>query len=198
MRAGDAKVWDDLMPSLHRVCVGACADLGIFNQQREDVMQDVALKVFTSWETFQGNSRLTTWMYAIARNCCLDVLRRARTRREVSTDAPVTVANQDADAGWLERVVDESQSNMEQRLCVQQVLASLDSQGAPRKGSRRMSEVLRWIVENDPTSEELASWLQTTSAAARERKRYLVQQLRELCRRFCGHGECALSSGGTS
>ena len=52
-----------------------------------------------------------------------------------------------------------------------QVLRELESQGEARQGSRRMIEVLLWWVENGPGTEELAAFLKTSVAAAKERKK---------------------------
>lgn len=190
MRAGDASVWEALMPALHKVTVGACRDLKVFDQRKDDIVQDVALKVFTHWESFQGDSKLNTWIYSIARNRCLDELRRQRTRNEAQDGA------QEGDDGLalLDSLVDETQSDMEHRLCVQEVLADLDTQPPARKGSMRMIDVLRWWVENSPSTEELADFLKTSVGAAKERKSYILKHVRSLCRKYCGQDECAFST----
>jgi RNA polymerase sigma-70 factor, ECF subfamily len=41
----------------------------------EDVTQDVFLKIHRRLPEFRGESALTTWIYRIAANCCIDVLR---------------------------------------------------------------------------------------------------------------------------
>jgi RNA polymerase sigma factor (sigma-70 family) len=189
MRAGDSSVWESLMPALHKVAVGACRDLKVFDQRKDDIVQDVALKVFTHWESYQGDSKLNTWIYSIARNRCLDELRRQRVRNETRDSA------QDGEDGLLllDRLVDETQSDMEHRLCVQEVLAELDSHPPARKGSMRMIDVLRWWVENTPSTEELADFLRTSVGAAKERKSYILKHVRALCQKYCGQDECAFS-----
>jgi RNA polymerase sigma-70 factor, ECF subfamily len=192
MRAGDASVWEDLMPVLRKVALGACRDLKMFDQRRADIVQEVALKVFTHWQSYQGESRLTTWIYAIARNCCLDDMRKQRVRNETQGAVP-----EDEDGlTLLDRLVDETQSDMEHRLCVQEVLSELDSHPPARKGSMRMIDVLRWWVQNGPTTEELAAFLDTTTNAAKERKSYILKHIKSLCQKYCGHEECAISKAG--
>ena len=45
-----------------------------------DLAQDVFLKALQSLESFQGQSKFTTWLYSITRNHCMDALRsRAST-----------------------------------------------------------------------------------------------------------------------
>lgn len=189
MRAGDASVWDALMPALRVIALGACRDLRVFDSLRDDIVQDVAFKVFTDWQGYRGDSKLGTWIYAIARNRCLDELRK----RSVRGDDRMPVDDEDGsvlDAG------SGYDPKPEQALCVQHVIRELEAQGEARQGSRRMIEVLMWWVENSPSTEELAGYLATTVAAAKERKSYILRQLRSLCRKHCGHDECAVATAG--
>jgi RNA polymerase sigma factor (sigma-70 family) len=192
MRLGDATLWEDLIPLVHRIALGACRDLNVFNELREDVAQDVALRVFTRWESYQLQSSLSTWIYAIARHRCLDELRK----RAVRGDSNVGTA-EDSDEFHDDHSphVARYEPSLEQTLCVQQVLAELDAQGPAREGSHRMMDVLLYWVENSPTTEELAQFLQTTLNAAKERKSYILKRIKELCLKFCGHDECAIARG---
>lgn len=47
-----------------------------------DLAQEVFLKAFQRLDSFRGESKFTTWLYMIARNCCLDALRARKQRRE--------------------------------------------------------------------------------------------------------------------
>ena len=52
----------------------------------EDVTQDVFVKVFKKLKSFRGDSAVSTWIYRIAVNACLDFRRRRRLRQTVSLD----------------------------------------------------------------------------------------------------------------
>lgn len=186
MGAGDPTLWDALMPALRVTALGACRDLKVFDSLREDIVQDVAFKVFTDWRSYRGDSRLGTWMYAIARNRCLDELRKRTVRGDDRRGA-----DDGEDAAEQGPAYDP---RPEQSLCVQQVIRELETQGEARKGSMRMIDVLVWWVENSPSTEELAQFLRTSLAAAKERKSYILRQLKALCRKHCGHDECALGA----
>lgn len=193
MERQDFRVWDELMPKLRKIALGACRDLNVYDQLKDDIVQNVALKVFTNWQSFNGASKLNTWIYAIARNCCIDELRKNITRNEASS-----AVGEDGDEladGLLGLISDDSNSDMEQRLCVQQVLVELETEPPPRKGSIRKIDLLRWWVTHHPSTEELADFLKTSLAAAKERKSYVLKALRELCQKYCGHDECAMSEG---
>ncbi len=62
----------------------------------EDLLQEVFLRVIRASATFQGGSKLSTWIYAIARNLAIDALRRAKHRRTESLDGPVGHGDDDA------------------------------------------------------------------------------------------------------
>jgi RNA polymerase sigma-70 factor (ECF subfamily) len=65
-----------------------------------DLAQEVFLKAFQNLESFRGQSKFTTWLYAIARNHCMDMLKSR-------ADAPVAAGEsgldgiEDARAGEL-------------------------------------------------------------------------------------------------
>lgn len=49
----------------------------------EDLTQDIMLKAIRSYQKYQGQSSVYTWLYAIARNTTYDALRKLRTERKV-------------------------------------------------------------------------------------------------------------------
>lgn len=54
----------------------------------EDAVQDLFLKVVSAPERFEARSRFSTWLHAVARNLCIDLLRKQRYRRCASLDMP--------------------------------------------------------------------------------------------------------------
>lgn len=50
-------------------------------EDAEEVSQDVFIKVFTSLRNFKGDSKLSTWIYRIAYNACLDRLKKNKKER---------------------------------------------------------------------------------------------------------------------
>jgi RNA polymerase sigma-70 factor (ECF subfamily) len=59
----------------------------------EDVTQDVFVKVFKKLKSFRGDSAVSTWIYRIAINACLDFRRRRRLRQAVSLDDGLEVGS---------------------------------------------------------------------------------------------------------
>lgn len=54
----------------------------------EDLTQDVFVRVVQSAADFRHSARFSTWVYTIARNLCIDQLRKASLRRHPSLDQP--------------------------------------------------------------------------------------------------------------
>lgn len=55
-----------------------------------DAVQDVFLRVLRDPSRFEARSRFSTWLHSIARNLCLDMLRKRRLRNHTSLSQPVT------------------------------------------------------------------------------------------------------------
>lgn len=54
----------------------------------EDLTQEVFLKVYRSLKQFDQKRKFSTWIYSIAKNLCIDYLRKKRLK-SVSLDAPL-------------------------------------------------------------------------------------------------------------
>lgn len=54
----------------------------------EDVVQDTFIRVLRGAAEWQQRAKFSTWLFTIARNLCLDAMRRDRHRRAESLDAP--------------------------------------------------------------------------------------------------------------
>ncbi|HTW90484.1 MAG TPA: sigma-70 family RNA polymerase sigma factor [bacterium] len=67
----------------------------------EDVTQDVFVKVFKKLSSFRGESAVSTWIYRIAVNACLDFRRRRRLRQTVSIDDGMEVGSTPLSVGRL-------------------------------------------------------------------------------------------------
>lgn len=66
--------WRELEGALHRFYRGRIADAAV----RDDLVQDVLLRVHARREQLRDEDRLEAWMFRIARHALVDHLRRAR------------------------------------------------------------------------------------------------------------------------
>lgn len=63
--------WQSMIYGLHVRMTGS-------PEQAEELAQETFLRAFERLHEFQGSSRFSTWLYSIARNLCLDHLKRPR------------------------------------------------------------------------------------------------------------------------
>ena len=56
----------------------------------EDVTQDVFMRLVQNAAEFKHEARFLTWLYTIARNLCIDQLRKLSHRRHASLDQPTS------------------------------------------------------------------------------------------------------------
>jgi RNA polymerase sigma-70 factor (ECF subfamily) len=72
-------------------------------EQAAELLQEVFLRVVQRSGDFQGQSKVGTWLYTIARNLCIDTSRKMAFRRHRSLDAPTGGEDGDAPA-LLDRI----------------------------------------------------------------------------------------------
>ncbi len=78
--SGDTVALDRLLAIIdrHRLSRVAVRRLIVNDNDAEDVYQDVLIRVAQRIDGFAGQSRFTTWLYAVARNAAIDHLRRQK------------------------------------------------------------------------------------------------------------------------
>ena len=70
-------------PKVLKLCLGYTGDYA----QAQDLAQETFVKVWQNLLTFKGESQLTTWLYRIAVNTCLNHFRTVRSRPADSLQA---------------------------------------------------------------------------------------------------------------
>jgi RNA polymerase sigma-70 factor (ECF subfamily) len=79
LRARDAEAFSTLVEEHQAVVLGLCRSLGLRGADVEQVATDVFADIFRALPTFDGRSKLGTWIYRVA---CRTILRtKARHRR---------------------------------------------------------------------------------------------------------------------
>lgn len=83
-RDGDASAFEALLGRyrgpLFNVVLRSVRDRG----RAEEIYQDVWMKVIERCDDFRGDAKFSTWLYAIARNLCIDHQRKMKHRRHAS------------------------------------------------------------------------------------------------------------------
>ena len=83
----------------------------------EEVLQEAFFAAFDKIETFKGNSRLSTWIYAIASNAALSRLRKKESKNVTLTDELLPTLEKNLfNRGELVFAVDPSDPTMQHEL----------------------------------------------------------------------------------
>jgi RNA polymerase sigma factor (sigma-70 family) len=68
---------------------GKCLTLLHNENEAQDALQDIFLKIFLNIANFNHNSRFTTWVYAVCYNYCMDFIRRRRRTRDIFEEGEI-------------------------------------------------------------------------------------------------------------
>jgi RNA polymerase sigma-70 factor (ECF subfamily) len=88
-RQGNADALSELLEAYQRRVYSVCYRMVSHVELAADLTQDVLIKIIEGLDRYDGRSRLSTWVYRIAVNCCLSHLRKQKLRRHGSLDEPV-------------------------------------------------------------------------------------------------------------
>jgi RNA polymerase sigma-70 factor (ECF subfamily) len=86
-RAGDPVAFEELVRAhqadVYRLALHLVRD----RPTAEDVTQEAFLHAYKSLRRFRGQSRFSTWLYRITRNCAVDAIRRRERQRRLAERA---------------------------------------------------------------------------------------------------------------
>ncbi|NKI33459.1 RNA polymerase sigma factor [Croceivirga thetidis] len=74
--AGDSREFSALVDAYKNIVFTVALRMLKNREEAEEVAQDTFIKVYKSLERFKGDSKLSTWIYRIAYNTCLDRLKK--------------------------------------------------------------------------------------------------------------------------
>src|SRR5262245_34489882 len=86
-KAGDHAAFVELIRQGSPTARRAIRSIACTAADVEDVMQDTVIAAFKGLRSFNGRSKFSTWLTRIAINNALMLLRRRKTRGEISFDA---------------------------------------------------------------------------------------------------------------
>jgi len=72
-----AKLLDEYQEKVFNTCLSFVPNV----EDAEDIAQEVFVEVFKSVTKFKGNSKLSTWIYRISVNKCLEFIRKKKTKK---------------------------------------------------------------------------------------------------------------------
>lgn len=86
-RAGDTRAFDDLVRRYQRRIYALAYNMTSNREDADDIAQETFSKAYRSLKRFHGRSSFYTWLYAIASNLSLNLLRKRKRRPQASLDA---------------------------------------------------------------------------------------------------------------
>lgn len=144
----------------------------------EEVVQDSFMRVVQSASDFRQTSRFTAWIYTIARNLCIDALRKRAQRPHRSLDEP---ANHDEGPSLGERTADQS-ANVERSALSVEMRARLLSAIDQLPDEQREVFLLREI--SDLPFKEIARVVDAPENTVKSRMRYALERLQAALSEF--------------
>jgi RNA polymerase sigma-70 factor (ECF subfamily) len=78
------------------------------HERAMDLSQDVLMQAFQSLHAFEGRARFSSWLFAIARNRCLNEMRRVPLLADSETDPEGFPSGNVPQDQWLEETEDEA------------------------------------------------------------------------------------------
>ena len=139
-----------------RELTGYCSRILGSTFEADDAVQETMVRAWTRQDTFEGRASVNSWLYRIATNVCLDML-RGRRRRAIPVDLDgLEVLPHDQD---LEAAVDPADTVVGREAVELAFVAALQALPARQRAVLILRDVLRW------TAPEVADLLETTPAA---------------------------------
>jgi RNA polymerase sigma-70 factor, ECF subfamily len=81
---GDSRIFKELVEKFQLPVINTCLGIVHNRSDAEDLAQDVFVEVFRSIQSFRSNSKLSTWIYRIAVNKSINMVRRQKRQRWLS------------------------------------------------------------------------------------------------------------------
>ena len=83
IRSGDAAAFETLYRQHATRLYNLAGRLLGSSQEADDMLQEIFLLAYRKLGSFRGDSSLGTWLYRLAMNHCLDVLRNRQTKKKL-------------------------------------------------------------------------------------------------------------------
>jgi RNA polymerase sigma-70 factor (ECF subfamily) len=83
---GDREAYAEIVRAHHPRVLSHCLSMLLDKAEADDAAQDVFLKAFSALHTYTRDLSLGAWLYRIASNHCLDVLRKKKRQKTDSLD----------------------------------------------------------------------------------------------------------------
>jgi len=83
-RQGDEEAFGSLVARYGQPVLSLCYASTLDAAEAEDLSQEIFVSVWRNLNRFRGESAFSTWLFALARNACIDRARRSRSRPQLA------------------------------------------------------------------------------------------------------------------
>lgn len=149
------------------------------HHEAEDISQEVFIKVFRSLRNFRRDAKMSSWIYQITANTCIDALRKKKSKPQVNLEDFNHVSLQDNLAGGGNRVQNPEFS-------AEASIMQHKIQNALHKVTPKERTVFVMRHYNDLKIKEIAETLQVSSGTV---KSLLFRALKKLRKELSTHRE---------
>jgi RNA polymerase sigma factor (sigma-70 family) len=167
---GDQRAYAVLVERYQRFVYTLCLRILNNTQDAEEATQDVFVKAYRSLSGYNGNSKFSTWLYAIARNCCV-----SRTR----TVQPI-IKPEEHITGYADNVT-QQQEQLSRKQMIHKAIAQL---------AVDESEIITLFYTHEQTLEEICLILNISSSNAKVRLFRARKKLKQILDKYY-NGELA-------
>ena len=132
--------------------------------EAEDAVQDTLVRAWKALDGFEERSALRTWLYRIATNVCLDILKSSQRRARPMDFGPAQEPIEEnlntlPEATWLEPIPDPAETAVERDSIRLAFVAALQHLPPKQRAVLILCEVLKWQAT------EVAELLETSVAS---------------------------------
>lgn len=144
-KAGDAEAWGELYQQYAGAIFRFCRRALPTREDAEDATMEVFMKVREKLGQYDATRPFSAWLYRVAANHCLDMLRRRKIRQDKETEEVDDLPLEHPDPNQLDKLIEQRTS--------EEVRKALDKLGT----RARMALVMRYY--SDMSYDEIADAL---------------------------------------
>ena len=143
----------------------------------EDVVQDAFVRVVQNAAEFKHEARFTTWLYTIARNLCIDQLRKRALRKHPSLDQGTSSSGEEGDGPTLGEQTADSRASVERDATGTELKERIAKAVETLPDEQREVFLLREVA-NLPFK-EIATVTGVSENTVKSRMRYALEKLQQ-------------------
>lgn len=83
LKEGDQRYFAVFTSRYEKYILSKCRSYVKEKEVSEDLCQEVLIRVFIQLPKFRGEAKLTTWLYTIVHNTCIDYLRKNKNKKKI-------------------------------------------------------------------------------------------------------------------